>query len=140
MELVEEVYNKIEQLCNEGDAHVQICEFDKAIKKYEQALDLFPEDIEEYDESTMIYVAMGDAMFLAGEYKEAKKYFYDALNCPGALGNPYVMFRLGQCLYECNEESKAQNYFIKTYMLDGMNLFNTSDNKYFYTIKQMVIK
>lgn len=60
MELDEEISNKIEQLCNEADEHVRICKFDQAIKKYEQALDLLPEEIEKYDESTMIYAAMDD--------------------------------------------------------------------------------
>lgn len=140
MELEGEICSKLEELCDKADKYIQICEFDKAIAKYEEALDLFPKDIEEYRESTMVYTAMGDACFLACEYKEAKKYFYNALDCPNGIANPYILFRLGECLYECNEREKAKEYFIKTYMLDGINLFNISHDKYFDTIKRMVIE
>ncbi|MCB2355765.1 tetratricopeptide repeat protein [Clostridium estertheticum] len=138
MKLEEEVYNKVQGLCNKAEKYVRMCEFDQAIQEYEQALNLFPQDIKVYEQATIIYAAMGDAWCSAGEYKDAKKYFYDALNCSGGIGNPYILFRLGQCLYECNQKSKAQEYFIKTYMLDGISLFNTSHNKYFNTIKEMV--
>ncbi|NFA44215.1 hypothetical protein EXM65_17005 [Clostridium botulinum] len=138
MELDEEIYNKMSDLCSQADDHVKICEFNRAVSKYEDALDLLPGNLEDYYEATNIYAAMGDAWCLAGEYKKAKNYFYDALNCPGGIANSYILFRLGECLYECNEKDKAKEYFIKTYMIDGINLFNLNDYKYFSIIKELV--
>ncbi|MHC1686052.1 MAG: hypothetical protein AB6733_24510 [Clostridiaceae bacterium] len=140
MELEEELLEQIEEICKNADKHVRICEFDEAIKKYEEALDLLPGDLEEYYEATQIYAAMGDAWCLAGEYVKAKNYFYDALNCLGGIANPYILFRLGECLYECNEESRSQEYFIRTYMLDGLKLFEKSNKKYLDTIAEMITK
>lgn len=140
MRLEGEIYNKVKELCGEADKHVLICEFDQAIEKYNQALELFQGDIEEYEESIMIYAAMGDAYCLAGEYKRARNYFYNALDCSNGIANPYILFRLGECLYECDEKYKAQEYFIRTYMMDGLNLFEKGDKKYLDLIKLMIDK
>lgn len=138
MRLEEDIYNKVKGLCDEADKHILICEFGQAIEKYNKALDLFPDDIEEYEESIIIYVSIGDAYSLAGEYKKAKNYFYDALDCPGGIANPYILFRLAECLYECNEKDKSREYFIRTYMMDGLNLFEKNDKKYLGFIKKFI--
>lgn len=138
MDLDEEIYEKINELLDSAEDDVRICEFDKAMDKYNQALNLLEDDIEEYDISTMIYASMGDAMYLAGDYDKAKNAFYDAMDCPGGIANPYILFRLGQCFYDCGNTEKAKEYFIRTYMMDGINLFNTSNKKYFKVIENMV--
>lgn len=138
MEFKDEISKKINKLLDDAEEDLQLCEFDKAIKKYVQALDLLEGDIEAYDISTTIYASMGDAMYLAGDYNKAKNYFYDAMNCPGGIANPYLLFRLGQCFYKCDNIEKSKEYFIRTYMIDGVTLFNTGDKKYFNVIKEMI--
>lgn len=138
MELDEKIYIKIQNLCDEAEKDIRLCEFDKAMKKYVQALDLLEGNIEEYDIATMIYASMGDAMYLAGDYNKSKNYFYDAMNCPSGIANPYVLFRLGQCFYDCGDVEKAKEYFIRTYMMDGISLFDVSNKKYFNAIEEMV--
>lgn len=137
MEINEEISIKIDRLLDEAEEDLELCEFDKAMEKYHQALELLEGDIEDYDISTIIYASMGDAMYLAGDYNKAQNYFYDAMDCPGGIANPYILFRLGQCFYECDNIEKSKEYFMRTYMMDGVTLFNTDDIKYFNVIKEM---
>lgn len=138
MELEQRIYEDINKLLDYAEENVRLCEFDKAMEKYAQALNLLEGDIEDYDISTIIYAAMGDAMYLAGDYEKSKNCFYDAMNCPGGITNPYLLFRLGQCFYDCGDIEKSKEYFIRTYMIDGVELFKTSNKKYFDVIKEIV--
>lgn len=138
MKVKEEISVKINKLLDEAEEDLELCEFNKAMDKYNQALGLLEGDIEDYDISTIIYASMGDAMYFAGEYNKAENYFYDAMNCPGGLANPYILFQLGKCSYECNNIEKSKEFFIRTYMIDGVNLFNADDKKYFDVIKEMI--
>ncbi|NMM62973.1 hypothetical protein HBE96_09705 [Clostridium sp. P21] len=138
MDLDENIYDEIVKLCNEAEEYEERCENEKAFDKYEEALDLIPGDIEEYEISSLILVSMGDLMFIEDDHKQARNYYFDALNCVGGIGNPYILFSIGKCFYMENNFEKAKEYLIKTYMLDGMDLFYNDDNKYFDLIEELV--
>lgn len=140
MDLDKNIYNEIMKLYIEAEENEEKCEYKKAFDKYEEALDLIPGDIDEYDISSLILVSMGDVMLLEGNYKQAQNYYFDAMNCDGRIANPYVLFNLGKCFYLQNNFERAKDYLIKTYMMDGMKLFFDDDKKYFALIEELVSK
>lgn len=138
MELDDKVHDQIVQLCEEGDTLVEEGQFDKAIESYIEALDLVPSPKNNWEASTWIYTALGDAYFINDDYEMAKSNFYNALNCPDGITNPLILLRLGESLFECGELDKAKEYLLKAYMLEGYKIFVEEDDKYFKLIKDII--
>lgn len=138
MELDDQLHNEIVGLCSEGDQLVEIDKYNDAIEKYLKALKLVPEPKTDWEASTWIFTALGDTCFLNGNFAEAKDYFYDAINCPGGTDNPFIMLRLGESLYELGDIEKAKEYLLKAYMLEGYDVFDGEDEKYFLVIKNLI--
>jgi tetratricopeptide (TPR) repeat protein len=135
MELESKVYDKIQELCSCGDNLVTEALYDEAILKYQEALSFVPDNKNEWEASTWIYAALGDTCFLKRDFDKAKNYMYDALNCPGGVGNPFISLRLGECLAELGETDKSKSYLLRAYMLEGDAIFQGEDEKYFEMIK-----
>lgn len=137
MELEKDIYDKIMKLYKQGEKNEEKCEYEKAFNKYEKAFNMIPGDVEEYDISSLILVSMGDIRFLEENYSDAKNYYFDAMNCTDGIANPYILFNLGKCFYLQNDFQRAKEYFIRTYMIDGMNLFCDDNKKYFKLIEEL---
>lgn len=125
-------------LCNEGDTLVEEGEVDHAIRKYLTALNLVPIPKNEWEASTWIYTALGDAYFINEEYVFAKNNYFNALNCPDGISNPLILLNLGESLVECGEIDKAKDYLLKAYMLEGYEIFSEEDEKYYELIKDLI--
>lgn len=138
MELNNEVYDKIVKLCENADQLAEEDKLDQAINKYKNALNLIPLPKEEWEASTWIYTAIGDMYFIKEDFLMAKEAFYNAMNCPDGITNPLILFRLGQCLFECEQFEKSKEYLLKAYMLEGDSIFYEEDEKYFDLIKEMI--
>lgn len=138
MELDDKIYDKIVELCEEGDNLTEEDRFHDAIDKYNAALDLVPSPKRDWEASTWIYTALGDAYFIIENYKKAKECFFDAFNCPTGVNNPLILLRLGESLFECGELNKAEEYLLKAYMLEGYKIFKDEDDKYFGLIKERI--
>lgn len=138
LELNDQAYDQIVKLCNEGNAFVEKGKDDKAIESYMAALDLVPLPKNNWETSTWIYTALGDTYFLNCEYEKAKSNFYNALNCPDGISNPFILLRLGESLFEYEEFDKAKEYLLRAYILEGYKLFFNEDDKYFELIKDMI--
>lgn len=61
------------------------------------------------------------------------------MNCPNSQ-NPYIYYNLGIALFELDEKDKAQDFFMRVYMLDGETLFLDGEDKYFESIKNEISK
>ncbi|WP_145045831.1 tol-pal system YbgF family protein [Paenibacillus xylanexedens] len=138
MEINEKVYDLIVHLCKEGDKHVENGQTSKAIESYIAALELVPLPKSDWDTSTWIYTALGDTYFHIGDFENAKNSFYDALNCPNGISNPFILLRLGESLFECGELEKAKEYLLRAYMLEGYKIFFNEDDKYIGSILDMI--
>ncbi|WHX47203.1 hypothetical protein QNH46_13600 [Paenibacillus woosongensis] len=138
MELSNETYEKIVEVCEEADSFIDEDRIEDAINKYLVALEIIPSPKKDWEASTWIYTALGDAYFINDEYEKAKDCFYNALNCPDGISNPLILLRLGESLFECDDMHKAANYLLKAYMLEGYKIFNEEDEKYFNLIKDMI--
>jgi len=138
MELEQIIYDKIVELCAEGDKLLEDDHHEEAIDKYTAALELVPSPKKEWEASLWIYSALGDAHFLKGDFGKAKNDFYDALNCPDGQSNSFVLLRLGQSLYESGELEKAKEQLLRAYILDGDDIFEDEDEKYINLIADII--
>ncbi len=138
LELDDQVYEQILKLCEEGNTLTEKGQIIKAIESYTAALELVPLPKNNWETSTWIYTALGDTYFHTNSYEMAKNNFYNALNCPDGISNPFILLRLGESLFECGEIDKAKDYLLRTYMLEGYKVFFSEDDKYFELIKDMI--
>lgn len=130
LQLSDATHAEITALCSLGDDFVKAGEFELAKDKYLAALKLLPENHREWEAATWIYVAIGDVHFRMNNYEKAFKCFFNAVQCPKGLGNPYIHLRLGQLYYEQGNMVKAADELTRAYMGAGLKIFLEDDPKY----------
>ena len=82
MELNDLVYKKIVKLSEQGDELADNFKYDKAILKYEQALNLLPKPIYNWEAATWLLTALGDVYEL-NNFKQAQDYLIRAYMLDG---------------------------------------------------------
>ncbi|WP_408638339.1 tetratricopeptide repeat protein [Paenibacillus glufosinatiresistens] len=117
-------------MCTQGDAFMRTGNLNAAKQNYLAALRLLPDNPQEWEAATWIYVAIGDAHYRMKNYDKAFKSFYNAVRCPNGLGNPYIHLRLGQLYYEQGNHTKAADELTRAYMGGGIAIFMEDDPKY----------
>jgi hypothetical protein len=85
----------------------------------------------EWETATGILVAIGDANYLDGDYVAGRDNLSTAMHCPGAIGNPFIHFRLGQCQFEVGEHERAADELMRAYVGAGREILDQHDPKYF---------
>ncbi len=130
MELDDAVYTEIITLSETGNALFQMGKYWDACEKFVTALDLLPEPITDWEASTWLLTAIADANFQMSEFEYARNALYDAMHCPHAVGNPFIHLRLGQCEFELNNLTRAQEELTRAYMGAGKELFTDEHPKY----------
>ncbi len=133
-----EVFRQIRSICEHAGNLVQMGEEDFALSKYYEALTLVPDPKSDHSISTFIYTAMGEQYFKMKDYAEAGMCFIKAHKCPGGNEIAQISFRVGQCLEECGERKKAQDYLCQAYLLGGEGLFAAANPKYYKIIRSEV--
>lgn len=58
-----------------------------------------------------------------------------AIKCEGAMANPFLRLRLGQCLFELGELSEAANWLTGAFLQEGKIIFAADDPKYLVFLK-----
>ena len=124
------MHEQIAELCKEGDALASSGKPDGAKQKYIAALKLLPGEPRQWEAATWIYVALGDVHFRSRNFDKAFKCFYNAVQCPKGLGNPYIHLRLGQLYFEQDEFDKAADELTRAYMGGGIDILMEDDPKY----------
>lgn len=124
------MHEQITELCKEGDALASAGSPDDAVQKYIAALKLLPGDPRQYEAATWIYVALGDVHFRSQHFDKAFKCFYNAVQCPKGLGNPFIHLRLGQLCFQLDNLDRAADELTRAYMGGGLNIFMEDDPKY----------
>lgn len=120
----------VEELCAAGDAEAKLRDFTRALVSYWAAWDLLPEPKVEWEAATWVLGAIGDANFLAGDYVAGRDNLTNAMRCPGAIGNPFLHLRLGQCQFELGASDRAADELTRAYMGAGADIFANEDPKY----------
>lgn len=138
LELPANLYERISQLSAEGDVLAEKSEFENAISKYNEAWEIVPEPKNDWEASTWLLAAIGDACFLSGFYTSGIEAFQYALTCPNGKDNPFINLRLGQCLFEKQDLTNATEYLSRAYMLEGKDIFTQESPKYFEFLKTKI--
>ena len=129
-QLADALHRRITALCKEGDTLAAAGKSDDARQKYVAALKLLPDEPGQWEAATWIYVALGDVHFHAQNFDKAFKCFYNAVQSPKGLGNPYIHLRLGQLYYEQENFAKAADELTRAWMGGGIDIFMEDDPKY----------
>ncbi|MDR2147822.1 MAG: hypothetical protein LBE91_15325 [Tannerella sp.] len=137
-ELEDKIYDRIEILSEEGNEYADNEQYEEAVSKFKQALDLVPSPKTDWEASMWLNASMGDMYFMLSEYGKCSESMFDALNCPDGYSNPFVHLRLGESLFELGEKEKSKEYLLQAYMLEGKEIFETEDSKYFELIKPLI--
>ncbi|OOM11704.1 tetratricopeptide repeat protein [Clostridium saccharobutylicum] len=137
-QLHDKLYGEILKKCSIGDELVEESRYNEAIESYLEALELIPSPKDRWEASTWVNTALGDTYFQINKYNKAREYLYDAMNCPNGIANPFILLRLGECLYKIGNIDEAKEYLIRTYMLEGMDIFENEDKEYFKLIENLV--
>ncbi len=134
-ELPDEVYEKLESLCDQANDLMDSEDFQGALAVLKEGLELIPEPHEEWEAATWLHATMGDAHFALGSSLEALNAFEKAKKCPGGIGNPFVHLRLGQLKFDAEKLDDAADELMRAYMEAGNEIFEDEDEKYFEFLK-----
>jgi tetratricopeptide (TPR) repeat protein len=134
-ELSDVIYKRVTELCSLGDKLVEEEKYSDAIRKYFEALDLLPKPETGWEASTWILTAIGDTNFIMGNYEAGRDNLVSVMHCPGAIGNPFIHMRLGQCRYELGEYEKAADELARAFLIEGEDIFKDEDKKYLDFVK-----
>lgn len=137
-ELPQTTHESIKALCKAGDALAERGEYPKALDEYWAAWDLLPEPKNQWDAATWILTAIGDANFFGKDYVAGRDNLSLAMSCPGAIGNPFLHLRLGQCQFELSNLDRAADELTRAYMGGGAEIFN-EEPKYFDFLKTRLL-
>ncbi|NQX26997.1 tetratricopeptide repeat protein [Microbacteriaceae bacterium VKM Ac-2854] len=135
LELTDEVHEAIKEFCAEGDAHADAGEYTAAEQTYLKAWDLLPDPKEQWNAATWILVAIGDSLFLSGSFTRGVEVLTHAMHCPGAIGDPFIHLRLGQCQFEVGNLTRAADELARGFLQEGDELFEEDDPKYLAFVK-----
>ena len=108
-----------------------------AFSAFHDALDLLPQPHQNWNAAAWLLVAMGECAIRSGDHAAAIVPLKDAMHCPGAIGNPWVHLRLGQCRLELGDERAADD-LARAYMGGGRSLFEGLDAKYFAVVESVL--
>jgi tetratricopeptide (TPR) repeat protein len=123
-------HERIIALCAQGDRHAEAGRHGSALTAYADAWGLIPHPKERWKLSTSVISAIADSWFLAGKYDEVLRALEFGMNCPDALGNPFLHLRLGQALLEQGEQDRAADELMRAYEAHGEEIFAHEDPKY----------
>ena len=139
MELDDNIYKQILNLCNNGKFKLKIGKNKEAIENYKKALELVPEPKDNWKASFWIYESIGDAYFYDFLYKECLEWMVKAFALPDGDKDPFVLLRIGECHYEMGNFEEAKKFLLETRKYDVKNLMGMEDSKYFNLIKGLII-
>ncbi|WP_439632229.1 tetratricopeptide repeat protein [Gemmata sp.] len=132
--LSDDAHEHIQALCKQGDVLAKKRLYPAALEQYWAAWDLLPEPQTDWQAATWILAAVGDANFLSGDFTAGRDNLSLAMHCPGAIGNPFLHLRLGQCQFELGDLDRAADELARAYMGAGPDIFAGAD-KYFAFLK-----
>jgi tetratricopeptide (TPR) repeat protein len=136
VELPADIGLQLDDLCERGRALEEAGDFRAAIRAYLEADALLPPPREGWDAAWWLDAAVGDCHFQLLEFEDAEVFFRRAMVEGELIGNAFVRLRRGQVLLELGRDDEALEELAAAYMLEGRELFEEDDPKYFAFVKQ----
>ena len=137
-ELDDDLHARIAELSEEAKSFEEDGEWDADIGKLKEALALIPDPKYNWEASTWLFAGIGDDAFQAGQYEQARDALREAMLCPGAIDNPFIHLRRGETLFELGDMKGAEDALARAYMLEGSDIFEEEDPKYFDHLKTVL--
>jgi tetratricopeptide (TPR) repeat protein len=128
----------VQRLSEEGNQLVDIDDYKGALKKFTAALDILPTPKQQWEAALWLYASIGDMHLFLEDYQQAADNYYNALNCPDGQESGFVHLRLGEALYELEVKEKALDQLLRAYMLEGKEIFEEEEDKYFAFLQENV--
>lgn len=138
MDLDDATYNEITRLCEDGDNLAASGDFREALRLFHRSWGLLPEPKEDWDASTWILSAIGDAYFFLGDFENVVAALTNAVHCPNGLGNPFIHLRLGEAAFELGQMERAGDELSRAFMGAGKEIFANEDPKYFTYLESIL--
>ncbi|HEX2059529.1 MAG TPA: tetratricopeptide repeat protein [Thermoanaerobaculia bacterium] len=129
-QLPDELYERITALTSAANEKFEAGEYGEALADYTRALALIPEPLEDWEASTWTLTAIGDCLFLMGDFAAAHPYLERALGCPDIAGSEFLILRVGQVRFEIGDHEGARGALSDAWRLGGRALFEGEDPKY----------
>lgn len=136
MQIPDDVFDKIEDLSEQGNEAMDNEQYSLAIEIFMRAYKLLPEPKDRWEAYIWLQASIGDAYFQEKEYEISIKYFQDIFNS-GEVEDPFVMLRLGQNYYSLKEYELAKEFLLRAYQLDGITIFE-EDMSFYNWLSQNV--
>lgn len=121
---------RVDELCAEAEARVHEQSYDDAVLAYTRAFALLPRPVERWEVANTILTAIGNALFLKGDFNTADDPFSKVMYTAGAVDNPFIRLRRGQVAFERGKLDMAEQELAAAYMLEGEQIFATENPKY----------
>lgn len=137
MILEDSLYKKITELTDKGNDAFEN-DLDLALMYYEEALALVPDPKTDWEASTWLYTAIGDAYYFKNEYQSAIDSLNKAMMCPTGIGNAFICLRLGECFFELSNYTHSKDFLMQAYMLEGKDIFENEESKYIKSIEELL--
>lgn len=137
----EQLQAELDELAEQGNQYYENeNNKEKALEVWEKALELIPEPKNIYSQALWFLSSIGDIYFSDKNYDQAFKCFENAKNNLSGEGtnNPFILLRLGESAYELDKKELAVENLLSAYMLEGKEIFNEDDKKYFEFLKSNV--
>jgi hypothetical protein len=135
-ELLDELHDEVKRLCAEGDDLANRQRYEEALRRYGEAWSLLPEPKTDWEAAVWLLAAIGDAHFHRGDFLSGRDALTKAMiHGEGAIGNPFLRLRLGQCLYELSDMKEAANWLAGAYLMEGQAIFAEDSPKYLEFVK-----
>ncbi|KQS92063.1 hypothetical protein [Chryseobacterium sp. Leaf394] len=137
-ELSDELFNSIMIDLEKGDQFEERKEHNLAIVNYQNGIEKLVPPKTDWEIALHLYTALADAYFNLKDYIKASYNYNQALQCPEGTANGYVWLGYGQSLFELGMTDKAKDALMSSYMLEGNEIFDDIDKKYFELIKSSI--
>lgn len=137
----EQLQSELDKLAQQGNQYYDNeNNKEKALEVWKKALELIPEPKNVYSQTVWFLSSIGDIYFSDKNYEQAFKCFEDAKNNISGEGtnNPFILLRVGESAYELDKKELAVETLLSAYMLEGKEIFNEDDKKYFEFLKENV--
>jgi tetratricopeptide (TPR) repeat protein len=137
-ELNDNIFNEIEILSEQGNLAMERGEYKLGIFYFQKALDIIPNPKNDWESSEWLYASLGDAYFFEEKYVDACNSFNESILISQESTSSFVYLRMGESFFEIGDSSKASEYLLRAYMLDGYDIFENEPKKYINLIKHLI--
>lgn len=118
------ILEEYQKICHEADALLEDNNYEKALIRFEEALNRLPDGI--WNCEAYAYAGKGEAFQALEKWEEAFQAFM-WIYVNDQTENPYVLMNLGICYYHLDNLQKAKEFLLEAYKLDGEDVFDGAE-------------